>query len=172
MKTVKPVQQQFWDNLDKDRETFLRLDAAAKKLEANQTEPKENATLQTKQVEDQVSSRDACVSCHQPVGHHLLKCSRNNLQEELTEAVCEIPVEPLKAPPKVVQPFTGDRTKFQMMPPPLTPVKFSFRLNRVAKMKTGPPSPKTQMLAAITTTPQVTIHKLTPEEIESLTSSV
>ena len=39
-------------------------------------------------------------------------------------------------------------------------------------MKTGPPSPKSHMLAAITTTPQVTIHKLTLEEIESLTSSL
>ena len=100
-----------------------------------------------------------------------MKSSRDTLQEELKEAVHEVPVEPLKAPPKVVQPFPGDRTKFQLMPP-LAPVKFSFRLNMVAKMKTGPPSPRIQILAAITTTPQVTIHKLIPEEIESLTSSV
>ena len=110
-----------------------------------------------------MSPRDACVSCHQPVGHHLLKCSRDTLQEELTEAVHEVPVEPLKAPPKAVQSFPGDRTKFQLMPLPLAPVKFSFRLNKVAKMKTGPPSPKGQMLDAITITPQVTIHKLMPE---------
>ena len=35
MKTVKPAHQEFWDNLDKDRDTFLRLDAVAKKLEAS-----------------------------------------------------------------------------------------------------------------------------------------
>ena len=172
MKTIKSAHQEFWDNLDKEWETFLRFDAVAKKLEASQTKVKEDTALQTKQVEDQVSPRDACVSCHQPVGYHLLKCSRDTLQEELAEAVHEIPVEPLKAPPKVVQPFPGDRTKFQLMPPPLAPVKFSFRLNRVAKMKTGPPSPKGQMPAVITKTPQVTIHTLTPEEIKSLTSSV
>ena len=119
MKTVKPAHQEFWDNLDKDRNTFLRLDAAAKKLEASQPEAKEDATPQTNLVEDQVSPRDTCVSYHQPVGHHMLKCSRDTLQEELTEAVHEVPVEPLKAPPKVVEPFSGDRTKFQLMPPPI-----------------------------------------------------
>ena len=119
-----------------------------------------------------MSLRDTCVSCHNPGGHHFLKSSRDTLQEELKEAVHEIPVEPLKAPPRVVQPFPGDRTRFRLIPSPVTPLKFSIRLNRVAKMKTGPPSPKSQMLAAITTTPQVTVHKLTPKEIESLTTSV
>ena len=86
----------------------------------------------------------------------------------MTEAVNEVPVEPLK----VVHPFPGDSTKFQLMPPPTVSVKVAVRLNKVAKMKTGPSSPKTKMLAAITTTPHVTIHKLSPEEVESLTSSV
>ena len=139
MKTVKPAHQEFWDNLDKDRDTFLRLNAATKKLEASQHEAKKDAALQNNQVEDQVSPGDACVSCHQPVGHHLLKCSRDTLQKELTEAVHEVTVEPPKVPPKVVQPFPEDRTKFQLMPPPMVPVKFSFRLNKVAKMKTGLP---------------------------------
>ena len=58
------------------------------------------------------------------------------------------------------------------MAPPIVPVKFAVKLNKVAKMKTGPPSTKTKMLAAITTTPHVTIHKLSPEEVESLTSLV
>ena len=64
MKTVKPAHQEFWDHLDKDRETFLRLDAASKKLEASQTEAKKDTAPLTKQVEDQVSPRDVCVSCH------------------------------------------------------------------------------------------------------------
>ena len=46
MKTVKPAHQEFWNNLDKDRETFLRLDAVAKKLEASQAEAKEHTALQ------------------------------------------------------------------------------------------------------------------------------
>ena len=139
-------------------------------MEASQPEAKKDAALQNSQVEDQVSPTAGCVSCHQPVGHHLLKCNRDTLQE-LTGAVHEVSVEPLKAPPKVVHPFPGDSTKFQLMPPPIVPVKFSVRLNKVAKIKTGSPSPKTKMLAAITT-PHVTIRKLSPEEVESLTSSV
>ena len=78
---------------------------------------------------------------------------QDTLQQDLTEAVHEVPVEPLKAPPKVVHPFPGDSTKFQLMPPPIVPVKFAVRLNKVAKMKTGPPSTKTKMLGAITTPP-------------------
>ena len=39
-------------------------------------------------------------------------------------------------------------------------------------MKTGSASTKTKMLAAITMTPKVTIHKLSPEEIRSLITSV
>ena len=101
-----------------------------------------------------------------------MKCSKDTLQKDLTEALHEVPVEPLKSPPKVVHPFPGDSTQFQLMPPPIVPVNFAVRLNKVAKMKTGPPSPKTKVLAAITTTPHVTICKLSPEEIQSLTSSV
>ena len=162
-KTVKPAHEEFWDN--QERDIFIRLNEAAKKLEVSQTEAKKDAALQNSQVEDQVSQTAGYVSSHQPVGHHLLKCSRDTLQKELTEAVHEVPVEPLKAPPKVVHPFPRDTTKFQLMPPPNVPVKFSVRLNKVAKMKTGPPSPKTKMLAAITITPHVTICKLSSEEL-------
>ena len=36
------------------------------------------------------------------------------------------------------------------MPPPIVPANFAVKLNKVAKMKTGPASTKTKMLAAIT----------------------
>ena len=112
------------------------------------------------------------MTCEQPVGHHLMKSCQDTLQENLREAIQKVPVEPPKAPSKVVQPFPRGRARLQQMPPPLAPMRLSFRLNRVAKMRTGPPSQKNQMLAAITTTPHMTIHKLTLEDIESLTSSV
>ena len=76
-KTVKPAHEEFWDN--QERDIFIRLNEAAKKLEASQPEAKKDASLQNSQVEDQVPPTDACVSCHQPVGHHLLKCSRDTL---------------------------------------------------------------------------------------------
>ena len=169
-KTVKPVHEDFWNN--RDRDIFIRLNEAAKKLEECQPEVKKDAALQNSQAKDQVSPSDECLTCHQPVGHHLLDCNKDTLQQDLTEELHEIPVEPLKAPPKVVHPFPGDSTQFQLMPPPIVPANFAVRLNTVAKMKTGPASTKTKMLATITTTPQVTIHKLSPEEIRSLTTSV
>ena len=169
-KTVKPAHEDYWNT--QERDIFIRLNEAAKKLEVSQPEAKKDAALQNSQVEDQVSPSDKCVYCHQPVGHHLLKCSRDTLQQDLIEAVHEIHVEPLKAPPKVVHPFPGNSTKFQQIPPPIVPVKFAVTLNKMAKMKTGPPSTKTKMLATITTTPHVTICKLSPEEIQSLTSSI
>ena len=149
----------------------MRLNEAAKKLEDSQPEVKKDAALQNSQAKDQVSPSDECVTCHQPVGHHLLKCNKDTLQQDLTKTLYEVPVEPLKAPPKVVHPFPGDSTQSQLMLPPIVPANFAVRLNRVAKMKTGSASTKTKMLAAITMT-QVTIHKLSPEEIRSLTTSV
>ena len=58
------------------------------------------------------------------------------------------------------------------MPPLSIPAKFTVKLNKVAKMKTGPTSNEAKMVAAMTTQPQVMIQKLSPEEIQSLSSSV
>ena len=57
-----------------------------------------------------MSPSDEYLTCHQPVGQHLLKSNKDTLQQDLTEALHEVPIEPLKAPPKVVHPFPGDRT--------------------------------------------------------------
>ena len=76
-KTVKPAHEDFWNT--QERDIFIRLDEAAKKLEDSQPEAKKDAALQNSQVEDQVSPSDECVSSHKPVGHHLLKCSKDTL---------------------------------------------------------------------------------------------
>ena len=70
-KNVKPAHEEFW--YSQERDTFIRLSEAAKKLEASQPEAKKDAALQNSQMKDQVSPIDGCVSCHQSVGHHLLK---------------------------------------------------------------------------------------------------
>ena len=74
--------------------------------------------------------------------------------------------------PKIVHPFPATRPQTLLMPPPSVPANFMVKLNKVAKMKTGPPHNETKMLAAMTTQPQVVIQKLSPEEIQSLTSSI
>ena len=97
-KTVKPAHEDFWNN--NDRDIFLRLNEAAKILEDSQPEVKKDAALQNSQARDQVSPSDECVTCHQPEGHHLLKYNKDTLQQDLTKALHEVPVEPLKAQPK------------------------------------------------------------------------
>ena len=116
-KTVKPAHEDFWNT--KERDIFIRLNEAAKKLEDSQPDMKKDAALQNSQAKDPMSPSDKCDTYRQPVGQHLLKFSKDTLQQDLTEALHEIPVEPLKAPPKVVHPFPGDITQFQLMPPPL-----------------------------------------------------
>ena len=139
-KTVKPAHEDFWNTTDRD--IFIRLNEAAKKLENSQPEMKKDAALQNSQAKDQESPSDECVTCHQPVGHHLLKCNKDTLQQDLTKALHEVPVEPLKAPPKVVHPFPRNSIQFQLMSPPIVPANFAVRLNKVAKMKTGSASTK------------------------------
>ena len=81
------------------------------------------------------------------------------------------PVEPLTGPPKIVHPFP-EISPQTLLPPPLgIPANFSVKLNSVAKMHTGPPSKETQMMTTMTTQPRVVLKKLSPEEIQSHTSS-
>ena len=79
MKTVKPAHQEFWNQVSKDRETFLTLEAVAKKLEASQTEAKRDQVLQTKEVKDQLSPGDVCETCQQPVRQHLVESCKDTL---------------------------------------------------------------------------------------------
>ena len=103
-KTVKPVYDGFW--CDRDQDTINRLDLAARKLKE-----KRAAQLQDNK-EDDTATHDtsnlgrSCSLCHEPLGHHVLQCTRENLQDTLKEAVHSTPVEPLTGPPKIVHPFS------------------------------------------------------------------
>ena len=84
-KTVKLVYEGFWHKNDSD--ILNRLNEAAKKLKDRQAEMKKDAINQTSQTEDQVSPSDECFTCHHPVGHHLLKCGKDTLQQDLKETL-------------------------------------------------------------------------------------
>ena len=96
---------------------------------------------------------------------------RKSWQDTLKEVAHNTPVEPLTGPPKVVHPFLEISPQALLPPPPGTPANLSVKLNSVAKMCTGPPSKEAQMLTAMTTQPRVVLKKLSPEEIQSHTSS-
>ena len=72
----------------------------------------------------------------------------------------------------MVHPFPGTKPQKIADATPISPSQFTVKLNKVAKMKTGPPHNEAKMLAAMTTQPQVMIQKLSSEEIQSLTPSV
>ena len=100
----------------------------------------------------------SCSLCDEPIGHHVLQCTKETLQDTLKEVIHSIPVEPLTGPPKVVHPLS-EISQQAWLP------------NSVAKMHTGPQSKEAQMLTAMATQPKVVLKKLSPEEIQDHTSS-
>ena len=107
----------------------------------------------------------------EPLGHHVLECSKEILQDTLKEVIQNTPVEPLTGPPKIVHPFPKVCPWTLLPPPPGIPANFSVKLKSIAKMHTGPPPMPAQMLTALTTQPKVIIKRMSPEEIWSHTSS-
>ena len=155
VKTVKPADEGFWHQNDSD--ILNKLNEAAKKLKDRHAEMKKDTINESSQKEDQVSPSDKCFTCHHPVGHHLLKCSKTTLQHDLKEIMHEVPVEPLKGAPKIVHPFSATRPQTLLMPPPSVPANFTVKLNKVTKMKTDSASTKAKMVTAMATQPQVMI---------------
>ena len=162
-KAVKPIYDGFWH--DRDQDIIDRLDQAAKRLKE-----KRAAQLQDNKEDDTAmpatsSLEKSCSLCDEPLGHHVLQCTKETLQDTLKEVIHSIPVEPLTGPPKVVHPFPEISQQALLPPPPGIPANFSVKLNSVAKLHTGPPSKEAQVLTAMTTQPKVVLKKLSPEEI-------
>ena len=107
----------------------------------------------------------------EPIGHHVLECSKETLQDTLKEVIHSTPVEPLSGPPKIVHPFPEVNPQTLLPPPPGIPANFSVKLKPIAKMHTGPPPKAAQMLIALTTQPKVIIKRISPEEIRNHTNS-
>ena len=102
-KTVKPIYEGFWYNSDQD--ILARLDQASKKLKETRSaqlqdnQENENAMPATPSLVKSYSLSD------EPIGHHVLECFKETLQETLKEVIHSTPVEPLTGPPKIVHPF-------------------------------------------------------------------
>ena len=101
--TVKPIYKGFWYNHDQD--ILARLDRAAKELKERR-----NAQLQDNQEDDiAVPATPNLVKSYslsyEPIGHHVLECSKETLQDTLKEVIHSTPVEPLTGPPKIVHLF-------------------------------------------------------------------
>ena len=102
-KAVKPIYNGFWH--DKDQDILARLDQTARKLKE-----KRAAWLQDNKEDDTAvpvtsNLEKSCTLCNEPIGHHVLQCSKETLQDTLKEVIHSTPVGPLTGSPKVVHPF-------------------------------------------------------------------
>ena len=145
-----PVYEGFWK--DNDLDILLRLDAASEELKdkrscAQKEAPDESSPNEQDglDVEDPHPSR--------PESPSLLTSTRNDLRNNLKDAISSIPVEPMTpqtGPPKVIPPMPY--SEHDMVPPPLEILaNFSIKLKSVAKMRTGPPPQKAKMLVNLVT---------------------
>ena len=168
-KTVKPIYEGFW--YDSDQDILPRLDQAARKLKE-----KRAAHLQDNQEDDTAmpvtpNLEKSCSLCDEPIGHHVLQCSKETLQDIL-KVIHSTPVEPLVGPPKIVHPFPEAGPQTLLPAPPGIPANFSVKLNSIAKMHTGPLPKEAQMLTALTTPAQGHVERgCHQEEIQNHTSS-
>ena len=168
-KVAKPIYDGLWH--DRDQDIIDRLDQAAKRLKE-----KRAAQLQDNKEDDTAipvpsNLEEGCSLCNEPIGHHVLQCSKETLQDTLKDVIHSTPVEPLTGSPEIVHPFSWISLLAFLPPPPGITADFSVKLNPIARMHTGPPSKEAQMLTALTTQPKVMLKRLSPEEIWNHTSS-
>ena len=168
-KTVQPIYEGFWYNSNQG--ILARLDQAARKLKERR-----KAQLQDNQEDDKAvpatpNLEKSSSLCDEPIGHHVLQCSKETLQDTLKEVIHSTPVEPLMGPPKIVHPFPEIGPQTLLPPPPGIPANFSVKLNSLAKMHTGPPPKEAHILTALTTQPKVMLKRMSPEEIRNHTNS-
>ena len=168
-KTVKPIYEGFW--CDRDQDIIDRLDQAAKRLKE-----KRAAQLQDNKEDDTaipvtLNLEKNCSLCNEPIGHHVLQCSKETLHDTLKEVIHSTPVEPSTSPPEVVHSFPEIGSQTLLPLPPGIPANFSVKLNSIAKMHTGPPPKEAHILTTLTTQPKVMLKRMSPEEIWNHTSS-
>ena len=72
------------------------------------------------------------------------------------DTLVTIPLETMTSPPDIIHPIPSTSSS----QPPDVPANFSTKLNRVAKMRTGPICYKAKLVQAITTKPRVILQRL------------
>ena len=96
-------------------------------------------------------------------GNPVLTGSKDSsTQKYLEERPLTFPVEPMTCPPDIAHPIPSS---FLQMPPDV-PANFSAKLNRVAKMRTGPICYKAKLVDAMTTRPRVILQRLRIQDIK------
>ena len=162
-----PVYEGFWKNSDLD--ILLRLDVASEELKAKRSQTqKETPEESSPNGQDKIDVEDP--HPNRPESPSLLMSTRNDLRNNLEDAMSNVPVEPVTpqtGPPKVIPPTPYSEHDLAV-PPPQILTNFRIKLKSVVKMRTGPPPQKAKMLVDLVTQPKLIIKKLTPEEVQEL----
>ena len=82
--------------------------------------------------------------------------------ENQDSSTMTIPVEPMTSPPDIVHPIPSTSSSQS----PDVPANFSTKLNKVAKMRTGPICYKAKLVNAMTTKPRVILQRLPIEGLK------
>ena len=159
--TVNPVYEDFWKQNDAD--ILHRLNLAAQKMKDRRAEVKRDIPQEAHQSENPQSPSSECLAWISPVEQFPKENQETPSQEHLEGEVQKIPMEPLVRPPQIVNPIPI--SSLQMTPPDVL-ANFATRLNKVAKMKTGPVSNKAKLVGAMTTRPRVILQRLSPVHIK------
>ena len=139
---------------------YSRLDMAAQKLNQWQkTDDQKNPTEDPQAVGSDTMHKEDLICQDQatqfPTG------DKDTTQKHL-DIPLTFPVEPMTCPPDIVHPIPS--TSSQM--PPDVPANFSTKLNKVAKMRTGPICYKAKLVNAMTTRPRVILQRLSIQDIK------
>ena len=89
-------------------------------------------------------------------------------QKHLEEGPLTFPVELMTCPPDIVHPISSSSSKM----PPDVPANFSAKINKVARMRTGPICYKAKLVDAMTTRPRVILQRLPIKDIKIHSATV
>ena len=163
-----PVYEGFWK--DNDSDILSRLDAASEELKGKRSSTQKEAPEESSpNKQDKLDVEDP--HPNRPESPSLLTSTRNDLRDNLEDAISNVPMEPMTpqtGPPKVIPPMPYSEHDIMVTPPLEIPANFRIKLKSVVKMRTGPPPQKAKMLVDLVTQPKLIIKRLTPEEVQEL----
>ena len=157
---MNPVaDEDFWRRR-REFNAYLRLDIAAQKLnqwqkaddQKNPTEDPQAAGIDTMHKEDLI--------CQDQATQFPTRDKDMSAQKHL-DKLLTFPVEPMTCPPDIVHPVPS--TSSQMLD---VPANFSTKLNKVAKMRTGPICCKAKLVDAMSTRPRVILQRLPIQDLK------
>ena len=164
--TVNPVIDEDYWKKRRESNIYLRLDMAAQKLkEWQKAEDKEDPPEESQenpQAKDSGHAHKEDLICLDQATQVPTGSKDSSTQKYLEERPLTFPVEPMTCPPDIVHPIPS--SSLQM--PPDVPANFSTKLNKVAKMRTGPICYKAKLVDAMTTRPRVILQRLPIQDIK------